>query len=92
MADTLPRELKLTARLGGPLALGELGWMSTYIVDAVMVGRLPHSALSIYASSLGNTIYYAIAFGAIYLLTGVETFVAQAYGRGDKAECARTPA
>lgn len=89
-ADTLPGELKLTARLGGPLALGELGWMSTYIVDAVMVGRLPHSALSISASSLGNTIYYAIAFGVIYLLTGVETFVAQAYGRGDKAECART--
>ncbi len=55
--------------------------MSTYIVDAIMVGRLPHSALSIAASSLGNTIYYAIAFCAIRLLTGLETLAAQAYGR-----------
>ncbi len=64
--------------------------MSTYIVDAVMVGRMPHSALAISASSLGNTIFYAIAFSAIYLMTGLETLVAQAYGRGEKAECART--
>lgn len=64
--------------------------MSTYIVDAVMVGRMPHSALAISASSLGNTIYYAIAFSAIYLMTGLETLVAQSYGRGDKADCGRT--
>ena len=55
--------------------------MSTYIVDAMMVGRLPHSALSIAASSLGNTIYYAIVFCAIRFLTGLETLAAQAYGR-----------
>ena len=72
-----------------PLALGELGWMSTYIVDALMIGRLPHSAASIAASSLGNTIYYAIVFFAIYLLNGLETFVAQAAGRGDRTECVR---
>ena len=64
--------------------------MSTYIVDAIMIGRLPHAALSISASSLGNTIFYAIAFAAIGLLTGVETLVAQAYGRNDTADCART--
>jgi MATE family multidrug resistance protein len=81
------RELGWALRLGGPLAIGELGWMSTYIVDAVMIGRLPHSALSIAASSLGNTIYYALAFFAIYLLNGLETFVAQAFGRGDREEC-----
>ena len=76
-------------RLGGPLALGELGWMSTYIVDALMIGRLPHSAGAIAASSLGNTIYYAIAFFAVYLLNGLETFIAQAAGRGDRRECVR---
>ncbi len=64
--------------------------MSTYIVDALMIGRLPHSALSISASSLGNTIFYAIAFCAVYLLNGVETLVAQAYGRGDREDCSRT--
>ena len=82
-----------TARLGFPLALGELGWMSTYIVDAIMVGRLPHSALSISASSLGNVIYYAIVFCVIRGMDGVETLVAQAWGRqsSDAGEdCLRT--
>lgn len=88
VARTLPAELFLTARLGAPLAFGELGWMSTYIVDALMIGRLPHSALPIAASSLGNTIFYAIAFSAVGLLTGLETLVAQSYGRGDKAQAA----
>lgn len=89
-AGTLPREIKVTARLGAPLALGELGWMSTYIVDAIMIGRMPHAALSISASSLGNTIFYAIVFAAIGLLTGVETLVAQAYGRNDMDDCEHT--
>ena len=79
--DTFRAEAARTTRLGFPLALGELGWMSTYIVDALMVGRMPHSALAISASSLGNTIYYAIVFCAIRFLTGLETLAAQAYGR-----------
>ena len=83
------RELRSCMRIGMPLAVGELGWMSTYIVDALMIGRLPHSAGAIAASSLGNTIYYAIVFFAIYLLNGLETFVAQAAGRGDRTECVR---
>lgn len=83
------RELKVTTRLGAPLAFGELGWMSTYIVDAIMIGRMPHAALSISASSLGNTIYYAIVFCAIGMLTGLETITAQAFGRDDREECVR---
>ena len=55
-----------------------------------MIGRLPHSALSISASSLGNTIFYAIAFCAVFMLNGVETLVAQAYGRNDRNGCSRT--
>ncbi len=78
------------ARLGAPLALGELGWMSTYIVDALMIGRIPHSAPAIAASSLGNTIFYAIAFCAIYMLSGIDTLVAQQFGRGDNDECGST--
>jgi multidrug resistance protein, MATE family len=61
--------------------------MSTYIVDALMVGRLHNSALPIAASSLGNTIFYAIVFCAIYLLNGLETLIAQAFGRGEDQEC-----
>ena len=89
-AGTLQGELKQTARLGAPLALGELGWMSTYIVDAIMIGRMPHAALSISASSLGNTVYYAIVFFAIGMLTGVETLVAQAFGHRDGEDCLLT--
>ena len=85
----MKRELRACLRLGVPLAVGELGWMSTYIVDALMIGRLPHSAAAIAASSLGNTIYYAIVFFAIYLLNGLETFVAQAAGRDDRKEGVR---
>ncbi len=80
-------EVRAALRLGFPLALGELGWMSTYIVDAMMIGRLPHSALAIGASSLGNTIYYALVFFMIYLLNGMETYIAQAAGRGNRSEC-----
>ena len=79
-------ELRSLLKLGGPLALGEVGWMSTYIVDAVMVGHLPNSPLAISASSLGNSIFYAIAFAVVFLLNGLETLVAQAYGRKDGCE------
>ncbi len=83
-------ETRLTAWLGGPLALGEVGWMSTYIVDAIMVGRMQHSALAISASSLGNSIFYAILFAAVGLLYGLDTLVSQAFGRGDRADCNRS--
>ena len=86
-ATTYLGEVRAASRLGVPLALGELGWMSTYIVDAMMIGRLPHSALAIGASSLGNTIYYALVFFMIYLLNGMETYIAQAAGRGNRSEC-----
>ena len=86
-ATTLRAELGQTLRLGGPLAMGELGWMSTYIVDAMMIGRLANSPLAISASSLGNTIFYALAFFVIYLMNGLETLIAQAFGADDKPEC-----
>ena len=86
-ATDLRSELALTLRLGAPLALGEVAWMSTYIVDAIMVGRLPNSPLAISASSLGNSIFYAIAFCVIFLMNGLETLVAQAYGKNDNKEC-----
>ncbi len=80
-STSLPSELRLTARLGTPLAIGELGWMSTYIVDAIMVGKMAHSALAISASSLGNSIFSAFIFCAIGLLYGLDALVSQAFGR-----------
>lgn len=80
-------ELRETLRLGSPLALAEIGWMSTYLVDAMMVGRLPEGASGIAASSLGNTIFYAIVFFGVGLLFGLDTLVAQAFGRQDRKGC-----
>ena len=80
-------ELRQLIGLGLPLALGEVGWMSTYIVDAVMIGHLSNSPLAISASSLGNSIFYAVAFAVIFLLNGMETLIAQAFGRKDECEC-----
>ncbi len=80
---SLASEVRLTTRLGAPLALGELGWMSTYIVDAIMVGHMAHSALAISASSLGNSLFYSIAFVGVGLLFGLDTLVSQAFGGGD---------
>ena len=87
VAEGARPELWATLRLGAPLALAEIGWMSTYLVDAVMVGRLPEGAQAIAASSLGNTIFYAIVFFGVGLLYGMDTLVAQAFGRRDRQGC-----
>jgi MATE family multidrug resistance protein len=70
-------------RLAWPLALGEMGWMLMTVVDTIMVGRMPNSALAIGATSLGNGVFYTIAIFAGGMLLGLDTFVSQAHGRGD---------
>ncbi len=59
----------LTLRLALPLIVAEVGWMSMGIVDTIMVGRLPNSAVAIGATGLGQTLYHSIAiFGGGLLL------------------------
>ncbi|MBV8206380.1 MAG: MATE family efflux transporter [Acidobacteria bacterium] len=79
----IARELRPTLRLAVPLALAELGWMAMGIVDSLMVGRLPRSAVALGAVSLGSTLYHTVAIFANGLLLGLDTTVAQAFGRGD---------
>jgi MATE family multidrug resistance protein len=74
-------------RLAAPLAVGELGWMAMSIVDTIMVGRLPESAVAIGATALGSGIFYTFAICGGGLLLGLDTLVAQAYGRGDLDDC-----
>jgi len=57
--------------------------MSMGIVDTVMVGRLPNSAVAIGATGLGQSLYNSIAIFGGGLLLGMDTFVAQAFGRED---------
>ena len=75
--------------LAAPLVLTELGWLCMSFVDTVMVGRLPQSATSIGAVSLGSTLFYTIGIFGSGVFLGMDTLVAQAYGARKLDECHR---
>jgi MATE family, multidrug efflux pump len=77
------RDFRLTLRLALPLIFAEVGWMSMGIVDTIMVGRLPNSAVAIGATGLGQSLYHSVAIFTGGLLLGMDTFVAHAFGRED---------
>lgn len=79
----LLREFCLTFRLALPLIIAEVGWMSMGVVDTIMVGRLPNSAVAIGATGLGQGLYNVVAIFGSGLLLGMDTFVSQAFGRED---------
>src|SRR5713226_3994582 len=88
--DQIRGEIGPMALLAGPLVLAELGWMSMAIVDTIMVGRLPESALAIGAVSLGGVLFHAIAFWGGGLLIGLDTLVSQSFGAGKIEDCHRS--
>jgi MATE family multidrug resistance protein len=73
--------------LAVPVVLSELGWVAMGIVDTIMVGSLGPAAIG--AVALGNAVNYTPALFGIGLLLGLDTLVAQAYGRKDHDECHR---
>src|SRR5579883_2486056 len=81
-------ELRSMIHLAAPLVLAELGWMAMGVVDTMVVGRL--SAESIGAVSLGTTMLNTVGIFAGGLLLGLDTFVAQSFGAGDRADCRRS--
>ena len=87
---SLRREFQPMLRLAIPLALAELGWMTMSIVDTMMVGRLPDSAVAIGAVSLGSVIFYAFAIFGNGMLLGLDTIVSHAFGAGDVEDCHRS--
>jgi MATE family multidrug resistance protein len=87
---TLRAEIRPTLRLAIPLVLAELGWMSMAIVDTMMVGRLPSSAVAISAVSLGGILVHVLAFFGGGLLIGLDTLVSQAFGAGRREDCHRS--
>lgn len=89
-AESRRTDFRDTLRLALPLIFAELGWMTMGVVDVVMVGRLPNSAVAIGATGLGQTLYHSIAIFGGGLLLGMDTFVAQAFGREDLADARRT--
>lgn len=76
--------------LAAPLVIAELGWMSMSIVDTMMVGRLPDSAVAIGGVSLGGVLYYTCTIYGGSILLGLDTLVSQAYGAGKLRECHRS--
>jgi multidrug resistance protein, MATE family len=76
-------DVRLTLRLALPLVFAEIGWMSMGIVDTIMVGRLPNSAVAIGATGLAQSLYHSVAIFGGGLLLGLDTFVAHAFGRAD---------
>jgi MATE family multidrug resistance protein len=80
-------ELGAMVALAVPVVLSELGWIAQGIVDTIMVGKLGPAAIG--AVALGNAVYYTPAICGIGLLLGLDTLVAQAYGRKNHDECHR---
>src|SRR5215831_20535634 len=83
-------EIRPTLRLALPLVLAELGWMSMAIVDTMMVGRLPNSAVAMGAVSLGSAVFMVLALFGEGLLLGLDTLVSQAFGAGKREDCHRS--
>ena len=76
--------------LAWPLVLAEIGWMAMGIVDTIMVGRLPRSAIAIGAVSLAGILFYTCTIFGACLLLGLDTVVSQAWGAGRIADCHRS--
>src|ERR1700733_13654222 len=83
ISASMRADFRLTLRLALPLIIAEVGWMCMGIVDTVMVGRLPNSAVAIGATGLGQSLYHSVAIFGGGLLLGMDTFVAHAFGRED---------
>lgn len=80
-------ELRTVVTLAVPVVLSEIGWMLQGVVDTIMVGRLGPAAIG--AVALGNAVCYTPSLFGVGLMLGLDTMVAQAYGRSDHDECHR---
>jgi multidrug resistance protein, MATE family len=80
-------ELRTLVALAVPVVLSELGWTAQGMVDTIMVGSLGPAAIG--AVALGNAVCLTPSIFGIGLLLGLDTLVAQAYGRRDHDECHR---
>jgi MATE family multidrug resistance protein len=87
--DTRAQTIRAMLRIAIPLAFAELGWMSMYVVDNIMVGHLPNSAVAIGAASVGGALFSAFAIGGIGLMSGLDTLISRAYGAKNLPEAHR---
>jgi len=77
-------ELPPLLRLALPLIAGELGWVSMSLVDTVMLGHLPNSALAMSSSALAQHLYNTFCFGVAGILLGLDSLISQALGANER--------
>jgi MATE family multidrug resistance protein len=82
-------ELPPLVRLAIPLIAGELGWVAMSLVDTIMLGHLPHSALAMASASLAQVLFNTLCFGVGGVLLGLDTLISQAFGARQIAEANR---
>ena len=77
-------ELPPLLRLALPLIAGELGWVSMSLVDTVMLGHLPNSALAMSSAALASHLYNTLCFGVAGVLLGLDSLISQALGANER--------
>jgi MATE family multidrug resistance protein len=82
-------ELPPLIHLAIPLIAGELGWISMSLVDTIMLGHLPNSALAMSAAALAQVLFNTLCFGVGGVLLGLDTLISQALGAKQQHEANR---
>jgi len=82
-------ELPPLVHLALPLIAGELGWVAMSVVDTIMLGHLPHSALAMSSAALAQVIFNVLCFGIGGTLLGLDALISQALGAKLQTEANR---
>ncbi|MGA7155782.1 MAG: MATE family efflux transporter [Acidobacteriaceae bacterium] len=82
-------ELPPLVHLALPLIAGELGWVAMSLVDTIMLGHLPNSALAMSAAALAQVLFNTLCFGVGGVLLGLDTLISQALGAKQQHEANR---
>jgi MATE family multidrug resistance protein len=82
-------ELPPLIHLAIPLIAGELGWVSMSLVDTIMLGHLPNSALAMSSAALAQVLFNTLCFGVGGVLLGLDTLISQALGAKQQREANR---
>ena len=82
-------ELPPLIHLAIPLIAGELGWIAMSLVDTIMLGHLPNSALAMSSAALAQVLFNTLCFGVGGVLLGLDTLISQALGAKQQREANR---
>src|SRR5579862_4726898 len=76
-------ELRALVRLAVPIILSDLGWMSMWLIDTMMVGRMrTGTAVAIGAVSIGGIFFAMVSMVAGGVMMGLDPLVSRARGAG----------